>query len=315
MKKIILIIVVLTFSLNTFAQQRDESGEARSGRENQANFLPISENNKDDEEPGVSTAACDLNNQGVEKTLKERNYELATELFRKAVEADAGCLKCRYNLGMSLINLEKFEESAQVFAGLLSIKPDYAQGYSGLGEALTKKGLFKESAAAYLKAAEITPNDPVVLTNLGNALYRIKSNQQALVYLDKAVKLNPDMAGAHSNRGTVLYAVGRPKEAIESLRRAVALEPDVAETQNNLGVALDSLGKRKEAQAHFLEALRLRPNWKMALYNLSLSYFESGNQTAARQYLRKLEETDSEMAKEAFRIISARYVLQAASLR
>ena len=135
MRQIILTVAILMLTVTVSAQQKDENKILDSGQKNL-----LSASVKD--ESNVSAVALDLNNQAVKKTLNEQDYAGSTELFRKAVENDLRCLVCYYNLGLSLINLEKYDESTKMFTKAISLKSDHAYAYAGLGEAFAKKGLY-----------------------------------------------------------------------------------------------------------------------------------------------------------------------------
>jgi superkiller protein 3 len=312
MKQIILAIAVLMLSLNITAQRKDNTAVVNN---EQVYFTTPLSNYEGTVEPEVSTEARDLNNKGVEMALKQKNFEAATEFFRQAVQSDNRCFMCQYNLGMSLVSNEKYDESIKVFSALVSHKPTYANGYAGLAEVYGKKGLFKDSVSAYRKAAEFAPNDAAVLSNFGNALHQLGEYKQAIIYLDKAVEINPDLAVAQSNRGSTLYMLGRHKEAVKCLQRAVELQPNSAEVQNNLGVVLSSLGKVKQAQKHFLEALRLRPKWSFALYNLGTNFLDLGDRGAAQQQLSILENVDTELAKNFKKAFLGKYVINVSDVK
>ena len=129
MRQIIHTIAILMLTLTVSAQLRDENNTLNRRQEN---LLQPATNYKGNVEPDVSKVAADFNDQGIKKTLKEHNFEAATELFRKAIEADSSCLTCRYNLGSSLINCERYDEAIKVFTNLISLKSDYANAYAGL---------------------------------------------------------------------------------------------------------------------------------------------------------------------------------------
>jgi tetratricopeptide (TPR) repeat protein len=87
----------------------------------------------------ISSAARDFNERGVRKALIEQNYRAAAELFAKSIESDARCFTCRYNLGKSFINLEKYDDAIKIFKDLISAKPGFANAHAGLGDASNLK--------------------------------------------------------------------------------------------------------------------------------------------------------------------------------
>jgi tetratricopeptide (TPR) repeat protein len=312
MKQLILISAIFVLSYCVSAQQIVKNDESES----EQTYFSISGSIYEGAvEPNVSETARELNNKGVKKALTEHNYEAATELFRQAVDSDARCFVCQYNLGMSLIKTEKYDEPLKIFARLVAVKPDDSNAYAGLGESYYKKGLYRESLDAYQKAVKLVPTDAVMFANLGTVLYQAGDYKKALINFDKALELSPDLIAAHNNKGTALYAMGRHKEAVKSLQTALALQPDSAEAHNNLGVALSSIGREKEAHQYYLEALRLRPKWELALYNLARNYLDLGNRRSAQEQLSVLENVSPALAQDLKKIIFGKYLLNAAETK
>jgi tetratricopeptide (TPR) repeat protein len=312
MKQLILIIAILMLSLPVTAQLKKEKVNAAG---EQVYFIADESDYKGAIESDISLVARNFNGKGIEKALTEKNFEAAAGLFQQAVESDQRCFVCKYNLGLSLMKSEKYDQAFEAFSNLTSDFPSYANGYSGLGEVYGKKGLYKDSVAAFEKAIKLESKDPILLSNLGNALFQIKDYKNSLIYLDKAIKINPSLVVAHSNRGATLYEMGRYKDAIESLKYAIALHPSSAEAQNNLGVALSRLGKFKEAHKCYLEAVRLRPQWEIALYNLAMSNFALKKRDEAQRQLAVLENLAPDLAKDLRKAFFNKYLIDVSDVK
>lgn len=312
MKQFILVIAILMLSLPAIAQLKNENVNAG---DEQVYFNAPGSGYEGTIESDISLAARNFNSRGIEKALNEKNFEAAAGLFRQAIESDQRCFVCKYNLGISLMNGEKYDQALETFSNLTSNFPSYANGYTGLGELYGKKGLHKDSVAAYEKAATLESKDPILLSNLGNALFQIKEYKKSLIYFDAAIKINPNLVVAHSNRGAALYEIGRHKDAIESMKYAVALQPSSAEAQNNLGVALSTLGKLKEAHKYYLEAVRLRPQWEIALYNLAMNNFELNKRSDAQRQITVLENVAPDLAKDLKKVFFKKFLIDVSDVK
>ena len=120
------------------------------------------------------------------------------------------------------------------FRQALELKPNYAEAYSNLGNALQAQGILDEAIAAYRRALDV----------------------------------NHDYAEAHSNLGTAVQDQGNLDEAIVSYRRALDLKRDYAEAHLNLGAALQAQGKLDDAVASYHRALEVKPGFGEAYSNL-----------------------------------------------
>ena len=78
-------------------------------------FTSISTNEEKKNAENVSLEVVEINDQGVNKALVEKNYEQAISFFRRAVDIGPECYTCRYNLGRAFLKTENFDKSAAVF--------------------------------------------------------------------------------------------------------------------------------------------------------------------------------------------------------
>jgi tetratricopeptide (TPR) repeat protein len=112
-----------------------------------------------------SATAQDLYNAGL-AALKGKEYAKAEESFRKAMQAaDASTPEgkqvlsfSRENLGLTLIQLKKYDEAIQVLQEQLASKPDpaaEATAHEYLGFAYREAGRKDEAAAEFAKAEEM----------------------------------------------------------------------------------------------------------------------------------------------------------------
>jgi protein O-GlcNAc transferase len=95
--------------------------------------------------------------------------------------------------GTTLYELKRYDEAIAHYDKALSLKPDYAEGWS----------------------------------NKGTTLYELKRYDEAIAHYDKALSLKPDYAEGWSNKGTTLYELKRYDEAIAHYDKALSLKPDI----------------------------------------------------------------------------------------
>jgi tetratricopeptide (TPR) repeat protein len=117
-------------------------------------------------------------------------------------------------------------------------------------------------------------------------------HESAVKRLERAVALAPQFATAWNNLGTIAYQTRKYTRAEECFREALAQDPKMYEALVNLGGVLINLRKLDEAYQYNLHAVLTRPNDALANAQLGMTYFETGNDTAAEKYLRKAVEID-----------------------
>ena len=66
------------------------------------------------------------------------------------------------------------EEAIEAYNKALSIKPDYADAYNNMGNALKEQGKLEEAIEAYNKAISIKPDYAEAHYNMGNCSERAR---------------------------------------------------------------------------------------------------------------------------------------------
>ncbi len=162
--------------------------------------------------------------------------------------------------GTTFYYLEQYQEAIASYDRALEIKPDKHDAWYNRGVALGNLGRLEEAIASWDRALEIKPDDPDAWNNRGNALYNLGRLEEAIASWDRALEIKPDDPDAWYNRGVALGNLGRFEQAIASWDRALEIKPDKHEAWNNRGVALGNLGRLEEAIASWDRALEIKPD-------------------------------------------------------
>ncbi len=170
------------------------------------------------------------------------------------------------------------------------------------------------------------------------ALLQSKNWQGLLDWCRKWTKSDPENANAWFGLGNAYEGLKRYVDAIEAYRQAVRIDPDDADTWNSLGCAYDTLKRyddaikayrqatRNDSKMAFIywynlgntyntlnryddaidayrQALRIEPGFDYTWYALGITYFDSGNRSAALDVVRELRCLDPEKADKLFNLI------------
>ena len=93
---------------------------------------------------------------------------------------------------------------------------------------------------------QFRPEYAEAYSNLGNALNELDRHDEALAACVKAIQLKPAYAEAHNNMGNALRDQGKLQDATAAYARAIQLRPGFAEAYSNLWVRalFEAPGKR-----------------------------------------------------------------------
>ena len=102
--------------------------------------------------------------------LQVRHWKNTIALFTHTVNVATDNWLAHYNLGVSLAEQGKREESIGHYCKTLQIKPGHGKAHNNLGLELAGLGRLEEATGHFLKAVRIRPDDAVAHSNLGFAL-------------------------------------------------------------------------------------------------------------------------------------------------
>jgi tetratricopeptide (TPR) repeat protein len=226
------------------------------------------------------------------------DYQAALFAFNEVSRMFPERFDGHYNRGVTLARLRRPGDAAAAFREAVAqaqpeaAPPEIADAYVGLAGQLTRSGSFADAAEAYTNALDNEPEiDPLELRYLrADALYRAGRGLEALPDLTDLEGVTTDyrvsslIADIYVDQGQVDYALRSLERA---LRRARSAEN--ATVQANvlvkLGLLQRQLGRDAEAAASFQQAAQVDASSWEALYNLGVSYLESGQLRSAVQVL------------------------------
>ena len=193
-----------------------------------------------------------------------------------------------YNIaGASNAGLMQFDTAIDNYKQALSIKPDYAEAYYNMGNALNGKGEPKAAIVSYKKALSIKPDYAEAHYNLGVALYGEGDLETAIDNYNIAVLIKPDYAEAYNNMGAAQKDKGDLEAALGSYKQALLIKPDYFEAYNNMGVALREKGDSEAAIDRYKQALLIKPNYAEAYFNMAGVLNDKGDLEAAIDSFKK----------------------------
>jgi tetratricopeptide (TPR) repeat protein len=115
----------------------------------------------------------------------------AEAALRRHLELDARSTQGLFQLGMVLLNLERFEEAAETFHQATKIKPDFGPAFYNRGLALTRRGQFSEAASAFRETIRHNPEHIDSYFMLADMLFKLSDEAEARKVLEQARVLNP----------------------------------------------------------------------------------------------------------------------------
>ena len=193
------------------------------------------------------------------------NLEEAIEAYSKALAIKPDYADVYYNMGNALQDQGNLEEAIEAYGKALAIKPDYAIAYYNMGVTLQDQGNLEEAIEAYSKALAIKPDYADAYNNMGYALHDQKNLEEAIEAYGKALDIKPDYVVVYYNMGVTLQEQENLEGAIKSYGKALAIKPDYVDAYYNIANALKDQGKFEEAIEFYIKALAIKPDYESLL--------------------------------------------------
>ncbi len=161
-------------------------------------------------------------------------------------------------------DLQNYTDPAQVesaienFTRAISLDPNYAYAYAGLGEAYWDKYRVNHQFEYVSKAREACQH---------------------------ALTLSTDLAAGHVCLGNILITAGKYENATSEFSRALAAEPTYDDAYRGLATAYEHLGRLQDAEQTYRRAIELRPHYWAGYSWLGHFFSQHGHyQEAIEQY-------------------------------
>lgn len=176
--------------------------------------------------------------------------EMARGEFGKAVALDPAFAQAHINIGRILVEAGEFGAAAKPLdraLSLLGAAPDAAYPHYLRAKVNTEQNEIKQAAAHLEKAVSLRPDFAEAWSDLGQARKTLPDDDGAFAAFEKAVAAGPDDAIAQYRLGSEYLHRGDTRLAVLHLQKAVDLNPDDQSALYALQTALRKNGQPEQA--------------------------------------------------------------------
>jgi len=159
--------------------------------------------------------------------------------------------------------------AARAYQKALQLNPKNADALNNMGLVLMEQEKFEEARSYIAKAIEVRPDHKESHQNLGIILYNQHKLAEAVAHWHEALRIDPDYFEPHVTLGLARLEVGKFKEANGHFRHAIRLSPNDPFMHYYLGLTFDQLGDRTHAAVQYGRALEFKPDHLESLLGLA----------------------------------------------
>ncbi len=183
-----------------------------------------------------------------------------------------------------------YRDAFSLYETTVERNPSSWVAHLNLGTTLDDAGRTEESLTHLQRALELKPDFPETLNSLGSVLNQLGRPSEARPLLERAIQLQPQFAGAFNTLGVSLMSLGQPDEGVASFKRALKINPELTQARVNLGWALANNGREAEALTQLEQACREQPSNANAEFKTALTYAKFGQMSKAAAHARRAVE-------------------------
>jgi tetratricopeptide (TPR) repeat protein len=179
--------------------------------------------------PDPATATPMALAQAADVLRARRMPEDALDFYKAALRAGGDEAKLQNDLGVTLLEMQRYPEAKVAFKRALQLKPKAARDWNNLGAVEYVTGRYRAALDDYLRAVKLDKKTAVFHANLGTAYFELKDFESARDQFTKAVKLDRDVfhgGGWAGVEAHVLSANDRGRFCFEMAKMAAQQHED-----------------------------------------------------------------------------------------
>lgn len=171
--------------------------------------------------------------------------------LEEALKAFPNSARLWFALGLAQFRWSKNDDAAKAFTRAVELDANFAPAYAYLGMTFVELGRYDEAVKLYERALAADEKLGVVHHLIADVLLRRQDANLPLVesHLTRAVKMDETFAPARLALAKVFIRTNRYKEAAAELERVINVDPKLAEAHYHLGRAYLRLNRKAEGQA------------------------------------------------------------------
>jgi tetratricopeptide (TPR) repeat protein len=193
----------------------------------------------------------------------------------------------KYNLGLTLYNLKRYDEASNSLQTSSSLAPGSADPLYYLGLICWSRQQDEAAAEFWDRAVNLRANFPEANFMLGEALRKNRRTEASVEFYKRALDQDPSKFVYYARLGGVYIVLGQPGPAGEVFRRGVLRFPKLAEAHYFAGISARAMADYDTADAELRKSLALETNNVNALAQLGFVLLERDRMTEAETVLRR----------------------------
>jgi tetratricopeptide (TPR) repeat protein len=291
---IIIIVFIVLFIFNKSFEKKLCSIETFETKHFKLTFAKDKENENIIKDLNKQTYKIENDNKDIEKNAltffekatleyKNKQFEVALELYNKAIEADIKFSEAYYFRGLTNEALKRFEDAESDYNKVIKIRPYYWKPYFSLGRIKEYFKTYEESIILYEKAISMKPekNILILLYRKKATLYKfLNEYEKSLDAYYQAVDIEDkkyEKGSLYDHIGECYNFLNDNTKAIINYNKSIKLRPLDSNVYRLKGDSYGLISKPLLAINSYKKAIKRQPNWDLVYICMIRQYFFIGS--------------------------------------
>ena len=204
--------------------------------------------------------------------FSKQKFSECLEQSRISLIKNPNCIISREFEAVSLLKLNKIQESKKAFLEILKINKNIYSAHLNLARIFSQEGNYKIADQFYKNALIIQKNNCDLMLEQARFYKKFNFSNHAKNVLFKINKLNKNLPLVYFEIADIYYQEQNYERALTNYKLADNLLPDDAVVLNSIASCFFNLDQIGQAEKFYTKALAIKPDLILTLSNLAYFY-------------------------------------------
>lgn len=190
-------------------------------------------------------------------------------------------------IGHNQSEVGRYLEAIKHYKKAISLRPDVALAYWGLGVAYAELADYDRAISALKQAIDFEPRNAKIHYNLAGVYRLTRRYDDAILSYRHAINIDTCFVEAYANLASLYNELADYDAAVEVLNAILEIVPNHAFAYSNRGHTYLFSGQPDYAMRDFKKALELNPQHKDAYVGAAIACYQKGEKETALAYYTK----------------------------
>jgi tetratricopeptide (TPR) repeat protein len=262
----------------------------------------------------VATPQVEKLISAAEELMKQKNFDEAASIFENVITIKPNSARSWHGLGLIALQKGDREKSVKFMLQAVGRNKQYLDAYRSLLQIFEEGENWEDMLKIARILNEESPDNPRYALKVALASLALNNLDEAEAFFRKVIRISPRLAAAYKGLGDVYIRQEDYEAAMENFHKAIDLDPNDVSIINSIAMTYVRIGKTEDGIKQYQAALRLEPENSLLIFNMGYAYERKGDFILAINCYKKASEIDPDFEKAKRFLERVKNLVQSAPL-